>query len=123
MCCDTVTPEKGALDMPIEVSGDAEDAAPDAMSVALEQLAEVDGDFNFASVRERWVRRGALSPKQACLVIWRLQVHGIEHDPATLGMWVSTRDSDLEQLAAMEPWRRERLLPYLTEQQRADFGV
>jgi hypothetical protein len=108
--------------MPIETSV-GEDTDSDGLSIALEQLAEVDGDFNFASMQEHWSRRGALSPKQACLVIWRLQVCGIDHDPATLGLWVSTRAGDHEQIVAMEPWQRDRLLPYLNTEQREKFGL
>lgn len=106
--------------MPIETSADGD--TPDDMGMVLEQLAETDADFDFGSMQKQWSRRGALSPKQACLLIWRLRVCGIDHDPTTLGMWVSTRDSDHEQIAAMEPWQRERLLPYLTAEQRDEFG-
>lgn len=112
--------------MPITTSLDGDwdpDGGPGVMTAVLEQLAEVDGDFDFASMQKQWSGRGALSPKQACLIIWRLQVCGVEHDPATLGLRVSTRDSDREQMAAMEPWRTEQLLPYLTAEQRDEFGV
>jgi len=93
------------------------------MTAVLEQLAEVDGDFDFASMQKQWSGRGALSPKQACLVIWRLQVCGVEHDPTALGLRVSTRDSDQEQVSGMEPWQRDRLIPYLSAEQRENFGL
>lgn len=113
--------------MPIATSLDAnwdqEDDGLDAMAAVLEQLAEADGDFDFGSMQKQWSRRGALSPKQACLVIWRLQASGVEHDPMALGLRVSTRDSDHEQIAGMEPWQRDRLIPYLSAEQRENFGL
>lgn len=110
--------------MPITVefdTGDVEDD-PDAMSSVLEQLASVDSDFNFASMRTQWARRGALSPKQAGLMIWRLRVCGVVHNPATLGLRVSTRDSDRVQIAAMATWQREQLFPYLNPGQKDELG-
>jgi hypothetical protein len=85
-------------------------------------LIKVDADFDFRSLRSQWFRRGYISPRQMVLVAWRLKVHGIDHKPGEFR--VSTvfpkhRDA----LLAMEPWKRERLLPYLSVQQRKDLGL
>jgi hypothetical protein len=102
---------------------DRGDEPEDHVARALGQLAIVDTDFDFGTMQAQWDRRGALSLKQACLVIWRLSVCEIEHDPGTLGLWVSTRDSDREQMAALEAWQLARLIPYLSAEQRTDFGI
>jgi hypothetical protein len=93
------------------------------ISVALGQLTAADAEYDFSSMAKQWLKWGALSPKQAALVIWRLQVHGIVHDPAALGLRIETGAKDREQLSAMAHWQLERLLPYLSPEQRAEFGI
>lgn len=113
--------------MPVTTNLDAnwgqDDNVPDRMSGVLKQLSEADADYDFRSMWGAWGRWGALSPKQAALVIWRLQVCSIEHDPGSLGLRVSVRDQDREQIAAMESWQRDRLIPYLSAEQRETFGL
>ncbi len=94
----------------------------DHVSRVLSQLADVDTDFNFDSMLEQWQRRRYLTPKQMTLVQWRLKIHGVDHTPSEFR--VSTRSQkEVDAVLAMEEWKRERLLPYLSEQQKTKLGI
>jgi hypothetical protein len=87
----------------------------------LGQLVEVDSDFDFGSLRSQWFRRGYITPRQMVLLAWRLKVHGIRHNPVEFR--VSTQlPEHREAVLNMEGWKRERLLPYLSVQQKNDFN-
>lgn len=103
--------------------GEERDPAPeDLITPVLERLAAADQDFDFANLPRQWNRHGCLSPKQMALVAWRLREHGIDHEPSAFR--VSTeRPEDKAAIAEMEPWKLERLLPYLTEQQIRELGI
>ena len=60
--------------------------------------------------------------EQMTLAQWRLKIHDIDHKPSEFR--VSTRRrKEVDAVLAMEEWKRERLLPYLTEQQKTKLGI
>ncbi len=94
----------------------------DHVSGVLSELADVDTDFNFGSMLDQWQRRRYLTPKQMTLVQWRLKIHGIDHKPSEFR--VSTRrQKEVDAVLEMDEWKRERLLPYLSEQQKTKLGI
>lgn len=106
--------------MAIETHFNYGDESDDPIIGVLAQLAAADTEFDFSSMVRQWRRRGCLSPKQMGLVAWRLAVHAIEHQPGDFR--VST-DSEKDQAALqdMSDWKREKLAPYLSEQQKAKW--
>jgi hypothetical protein len=91
------------------------------MSLAL-QLSAVDVEYDFSSMARQWLKWGALSPKQAALAIWRLQLLGIAHNPETLGLRIGTSDKDREQLSAMAPWQLETAAAMATSEFDEHWG-
>jgi hypothetical protein len=85
-------------------------------------LIKVEVDFDFEKLRSHWFRRGYFTPRQMGLVAWRLKIYRIDHKPAEFRVSAEF-PKHREALLAMEPWKRERLLPYLSVQQRKDLGL
>ena len=109
--------------MGITVKIDYEGIEPDNHVLkVLGLLIKVDADFDFERLRSQWFRRGYVTPRQMVMLAWRLKVHGIDHRPGEFR--VSTEfPKHRDALLAMEAWKRERLLPYLSVQQRKDLGL
>ena len=85
-------------------------------------LIKVETDFDFERLRSQWFRRGYVTRRQMVLIAWRLKLHGIDHRPGEFR--VSTEfPKHRDALLAMEAWKRDRLLPYLSVQQRKDLGL
>jgi hypothetical protein len=94
----------------------------DHVSQVLSELAVADTDFDFGSMLKRWQRSRCLTPKQMTLVQWRLKIHDIDHDPSEFRVSMRSK-KEQDDVLEMEEWKRERLLPYLTEQQKTKLGI
>lgn len=84
---------------------------------ALVALAHVDTDFNIASFVDYLQTRGAFTPKQLTIVLWRLSKFAISHDPRDFKLTIR-RDREKAQLSSLPDWQIEKLLPCLSESQR-----
>ena len=91
---------------------------------ALEELAASDDSFAVAitELRERYEQSAFFSPKQMLLLQWRFsKCNWIQHDPQAFV--VSTRtDAEKQQIWTFDEWRRKKIAPYLSWQQRSRFG-
>ena len=90
----------------------------------LDRLARADWEFGstIAELRERYEAAACFSPKQMLLIQWRLAKNGIEHEPHKFA--VSLRDGkEIAQLHGFDEWRRKKLAPFLTWDQRSRFGI
>jgi hypothetical protein len=90
----------------------------------LDRLARADWEFGstIAELRERYEAAACFSPKQMLLIQWRLAKNGIEHEPSNFA--VSLRDGkEIAQLHGFDEWRRKKLAPFLTWDQRSRFGI
>jgi hypothetical protein len=90
----------------------------------LQRLARADDEFSttIAELRERYETAACFSPKQILLVQWRLAKHGIEHEPSNFVVSVRT-EKEVAQLRCFDDWRRQKIAPYLSWQQRSRFGI
>lgn len=84
---------------------------------ALVELAHADeGEFDIASFVNYLQDRGAFTPSQLALLVWRLTVRKIAHRPGDFKM-IIRRGREKEQLLAFEDWKVARLIPYMSESQ------
>ena len=84
---------------------------------AMVALARVDEQFNIDSLLVYFEKRGAFTPKQLGLVLWRLETHGIEHTKSDFKVTIK-RDREKQQLKNLEEWQAEKIWPCLTTSQR-----
>jgi hypothetical protein len=90
---------------------------------ALDRCRRVDADFSTAitELRERYEQAAFFGPKQMLLVQWRLSENGVTHDPGCFV--VSTRsDKEIAQIRGFDDWRKKKIAPYLSWQQRGRWG-
>ncbi|MGA8150894.1 MAG: hypothetical protein WB952_08090 [Terriglobales bacterium] len=106
----------------MDVEIDYGEESEDPVAKVLAQLADADTDFDFESLRRQWRRHGTVSPKQMALIAWRLDVHGIDHEPTDFRVRTD-RESDSAAIAEMPDWKLEQLLIYLTDEQKQSLGV
>ena len=86
---------------------------------ALDRARRVDGEFEtvLGELRERYQQAAFFSPRQTLLVQWRLAENGVIHEPSNFV--VSTRsDKEIAQIRSFDDWRRKKIAPYLSWQQR-----
>jgi len=62
-------------------------------------------------------QRGAFTPKQLGVLLWRLDKHGIPYKKSYLKM-VIRRDREKAQLLSMADWKIRKLWPCMSESQR-----
>lgn len=90
---------------------------------ALDRCRRVDADFStvISELTDRYRQAAFFSPRQMLLVQWRLAENGITHDPPRFV--VSTRsDKEIGQIRSFDDWRRKKIAPYLSWQQRGKWG-
>lgn len=90
---------------------------------ALDRARRVDAEFAtvLTELRERYAQAACFSPKQMLLVQWRLAENGVTHDPGNFA--VSTRsEKEIAQIRSFDDWRRKKIAPFLSWEQRARFG-
>lgn len=96
-----------------------EDARKRSVMSSLVALAHVDKDFNIGSFIDYLQDRGAFTPKQLSVILWRLDRSRIPHKPRDFKMTIR-RDREKAQLRGLKDWERRRIEPCLNEAQR-DF--
>jgi hypothetical protein len=62
-------------------------------------------------------KRCAFTPHQLSLLVWKLNANKVNHNPADFKMIIN-RNREKQQLKAMEKWKRDRLIPYLSISQK-----
>jgi hypothetical protein len=94
-----------------------EDARKRRVISALVALAYVDSEFEINSFIDYLQTRGALTPKQLAIVLWRLSKFAIAHAPRDFKMTIR-RNREKAQLRSLPDWQIERLLPCMSDSQR-----
>lgn len=84
---------------------------------ALVALAHKDQEFDIRSFIDYLQDRGAFTPKQLSLLLWRLARKGIPHEPKDFRLTIR-RNREKAQLHALKDWELERVKPCLTAGQR-----
>jgi hypothetical protein len=89
----------------------------------LRRLARADDESGeaIAELRERYEAAACFSPKQMLLIQWRLAKHGIEHEPSRFAVSVRS-DKEIVQIRSFDDWRKKKIAPYLSWEQRSKFG-
>lgn len=95
-----------------------EDARKRAVVSALVALAHKDSEFDILSFVEYLQTRGAFTPKQLTVVLWRLEKFHISHNPRNFKLTIR-RHREKEQLRSLKDWELERISPCLTPSQKA----
>lgn len=94
-----------------------EDARKRSVMKSLVALANVDREFDIASMVQYLQARGAFTPKQLSVVLWRLRKHRISHQPADFKLTIR-RDREKAQLLAMPDWELQRIKACMSDSQR-----
>jgi hypothetical protein len=81
-------------------------------------LAAADAAFDINSFLAPVFGRAAFTPNQLALLLWRLHETGIDHSACAFKL-ILRRDSEREQLRAMEHWKIKKLWPCLSARQRS----
>lgn len=95
-----------------------EDARQRRVMTALVALAHVDSDFEIESFVDYLQTRGAFTPKQLNIILWRLGKHRIDHAPRDFQLTIK-RNREKEQLLELPDWQLQKLAPCLSASQRA----
>ena len=96
-----------------------EDARKRSVMNSLVALAHVDKDFSIGSFIDYLHDRGAFTPKQLSVILWRLERSRIPHKARDFKLTIR-RDREKAQLRGLKDWERRRIEPCLNEGQR-DF--
>lgn len=103
-----------------KVAGDRykliENARRRRVIIALVDLAHEDKEFDIQSFIDYLQTRGAFTPKQLSLLLWRLAREGIPHEPKDFQITIR-RNREKAQLRAMKGFELERIRPCLTANQ------
>lgn len=84
---------------------------------SLVQLAAKEKEFDIESFIADLQDRGAFTPKQLSLLVWRLREHGIPHNKAHFKMTIR-RAREKDQLLGMADWQVRQLWPCMSAGQR-----
>ncbi len=95
-----------------------EDAKKRSVMNSLVALAYADREFDIGSFIVYLQERGAFTPKQLSLLLWRLAKALIPHNRKDFKLTIR-RDREKAQLRRLTDWERRRLEPCLSESQRA----
>lgn len=74
----------------------------------LVKLGQVDTEFKIQSFIDYFDERGAFTPKQLALLIWRLEKHSIEFTPSDFKL-VIKRDGEQADLLNMADWKVKKI--------------
>lgn len=94
-----------------------EDARRRRVIAALVALAHTDQEFDIRSFIDYLQDRGAFTPKQLSLLLWRLDRKGVPHEPKDFRLSIR-RNREKSQLLALKDFELERMKPCLTSIQR-----
>lgn len=98
-----------------------DDARKQRMLNVLLKLARVDQEFKIDSFITYVQDRGAFTPDQLKLLIWRLEKHRIQHQKSDFKLIVR-RDREKQQLLAMEDWQLKKIWDYMSDSQRDSYN-
>jgi len=84
---------------------------------ALVSLSQADDQFTILSFIDYLQDRGAFTPKQLSILLWRFEKHRVPFDVRDFKLTIR-RDREKVQLMAMADWQIERLLPAMSASQR-----
>ena len=84
---------------------------------ALVALAQADPEFKILAFIDYLQDRGALTPKQLVLLLWRFEKLRVPFDVRDFKLTIR-RDREKVQLLEMADWQIERLLPAMSPSQR-----
>jgi hypothetical protein len=85
---------------------------------SLVALANIDTEFKILSFLDYLHTRGAFTPKQVTTLFWRLEKYSIPFTPRDFKLTIR-RNREKTQLAKLTDWQLQRLLPCLSDSQRA----
>jgi hypothetical protein len=88
---------------------------------ALISLASKDNEFDFHKFISYYQERGAFTPNQLTLVMWRLNKFRISHEKSHFKL-VMQRDREKQQLLRMEEWKLHQIKACLSGAQRGWLG-
>lgn len=94
-----------------------EDARQRRAINALVALAHEDTEFDIESFITYLRDRGAFTPKQLCLLLWRFDKHRVQYKAHDFKV-VIRRTREKQQLLELPDWQIERLWPCLSSSQR-----
>ena len=94
-----------------------EDARHRRVVSALVALTHRDQDFDIRSFVDYLQTRGAFTPKQLSIVLWRLSKFRIAYNPKDFKLTIK-RNREKTQLRNLKDWELERIRPCLSESQR-----
>ena len=83
----------------------------------LVELRQADQEFRISSFIDYYDTRGAFTPKQLSLIIWRLRENDVHGKGFGLKMTIR-RDHEKDQLLAMKEWQIQQLWPYMSKHQQ-----
>ena len=84
---------------------------------ALVALSQADEQFTILSFIDYLQDRGAFTPKQLSILLWRFEKYRVPFDVRDFKLTIR-RDRDKVQLLDMADWQIERLLPAMSASQR-----
>jgi hypothetical protein len=89
----------------------------------LDCCAHADPEFAVAltELRSTYERAACFTPAQTLLCQWRLTKNGIGHDPGSFVVSIRS-DKEIKQLRSFDHWRKQKIAPYLSWQQRGRYG-
>lgn len=83
----------------------------------LVRLAGLDKDFKITSFIDYYQERGAFTPNQLAMLVWRLNEHRVPYNPADFSM-IIRRGREKDQLIAMAEWKVRRIWRCMSAPQR-----
>jgi hypothetical protein len=95
-----------------------EDARHRRVVSALVALAHKDQEFDIRSFVDYLQTRGAFTPKQLSIVLWRLSKFRVNHNPKDFKLTIK-RNREKAQLRSLKDWELARVRPCLSDSQRA----
>jgi hypothetical protein len=89
----------------------------------LDRLTRADDESGsaIAEMRESYKSAACFTPKQMLFVQWRLAKCGIEHEPRSFAVSLRS-DRETAQIRGFNDWRKKKIAPYLSWEQRGKFG-
>lgn len=99
-----------------------EEARKKRVITALVALSRADDQFTFLSFIDYLQDRGAFTPKQLSILLWRSEKYRVPFDVRDFKLTIR-RDREKAQLMEMADWQIERLLPAMSASQRQFVAI
>lgn len=97
-----------------------EEARKKRVITALVTLSQADDQFTILSFIDYLKDRGAFTPKQLSILLWRFEKYRVPFDVRDFKLTIR-RDREKVQLMEMADWQIERLLPAMSASQRSSW--